>query len=69
MLAIFVGGLKSKGCMRVEKLGDIELRCQDCMEYMRGLEDNAFDLAIVDPPYRMRVRINPRRICVVMVVG
>ena len=39
--------------MRVEKLGDIELRCQDCMEYMRGLEDNAFDLAIVDPPYGM----------------
>jgi site-specific DNA-methyltransferase (adenine-specific) len=23
----------------------------DCMEYMAGLEDNAFDLAIVDPPY------------------
>ena len=38
--------------MRVEKFGDIELRCQDCMEYMRGLEDGAFDLAIVDPPYR-----------------
>ena len=39
--------------MKVEKLGDIELRCQDCMEYMRGLEDGAFDLAIVDPPYGM----------------
>lgn len=23
----------------------------DCMEYMAGLEDKAFDLAIVDPPY------------------
>ena len=23
----------------------------DCMEYMKGLDDNAFDLAIVDPPY------------------
>jgi len=23
----------------------------DCMEYMKGCEDNAFDLAIVDPPY------------------
>lgn len=23
----------------------------DCMEYMRGLPDKAFDLAIVDPPY------------------
>ena len=29
----------------------IELHNMDCMEYMRGLEDNAFDLAIVDPPY------------------
>lgn len=26
------------------------LHC-DCMEYMAGLEDKAFDLAIVDPPY------------------
>jgi len=23
----------------------------DCIEYMRGLKDNAFELAIVDPPY------------------
>ena len=23
----------------------------DCMEYMKGLPDNAFELAIVDPPY------------------
>ena len=29
----------------------IELHKADCMDYMRGLEDNAFDLAIVDPPY------------------
>ena len=29
----------------------IELLNVDCMEYMRDLEDNAFDLAIVDPPY------------------
>lgn len=28
----------------------IALNC-DCMEYMRGLPDNAFDLAVVDPPY------------------
>ena len=28
-----------------------ELLNIDCMEYMKGLEDNAFDLAIVDPPY------------------
>lgn len=23
----------------------------DCLEYMRSLPDNAFDLAIADPPY------------------
>ena len=26
----------------------IELKHVDCMEYMKGLEDNAFELAIVD---------------------
>ena len=30
----------------------VELLNMDCMEYMKGLDDNAFDLAIVDPPYR-----------------
>jgi site-specific DNA-methyltransferase (adenine-specific) len=29
----------------------IELLQIDCMAYMKGLDDNAFDLAIVDPPY------------------
>ena len=29
----------------------IELLNIDCMKYMKGCEDNAFDLAIVDPPY------------------
>ncbi len=29
----------------------IEILNVDCMEYMKGLEDNAFELAIVDPPY------------------
>lgn len=29
----------------------IELLNIDCMEYMRSLPDQAFDLAIVDPPY------------------
>ena len=29
----------------------IELIHIDCMQYMAGLDDNAFDLAIVDPPY------------------
>tara|TARA_R110000868_G_scaffold219354_7_gene470313 strand:- start:198 stop:830 length:633 start_codon:yes stop_codon:yes gene_type:complete len=29
----------------------IELHNVDCMEYLRTCEDNAFELAIVDPPY------------------
>ncbi len=29
----------------------IGLLNMDCMDYMKGCEDNAFDLAIVDPPY------------------
>jgi len=29
----------------------IELLNIDCMEYMKGLPDKAFDLSIVDPPY------------------
>ena len=29
----------------------VELLNIDCMEYMNGLADNAFELAIVDPPY------------------
>ena len=29
----------------------IKLLNTDCITYMKGLEDNAFDLAIVDPPY------------------
>ena len=29
----------------------VELFNMDCMEYMKGLGDNAFELAIVDPPY------------------
>ena len=32
-------------------MSNIELLNIDCMEYMAGLPDKAFDLAIVDPPY------------------
>lgn len=35
----------------VETFGNITLINADCMEVMRELPDNAFDLAIVDPPY------------------
>jgi len=33
----------------------VEILNMDCMEYMKGLPDNAFDLAIVDPPYGIDV--------------
>lgn len=29
----------------------LDLRCMDCMDFLRDTADNAFDLAIVDPPY------------------
>ena len=39
----------------------IELHNVDCMEYLATLEDNAFELAIVDPPYGIGVNINMGR--------
>ncbi|MDY7025993.1 MAG: DNA methyltransferase [Pseudomonadota bacterium] len=39
----------------------VELLNMDCMEYMRSLPDNAFDLAIVDPPYGIGISSNPVR--------
>lgn len=33
------------------KLGNITLYNADCMELLREMPDNAYDLAIVDPPY------------------
>lgn len=38
----------------------IELHNCDCMEYMAGLEDNAFELAIVDPPYGIDINSSGR---------
>ena len=37
--------------MKPETFGKITLYNCDCMEYLRTLPDNAFDLAVVDPPY------------------
>ena len=42
-------------------IGNATLYCGDCMEYMRGLGDKAFDLAIVDPPYGIGISSNPVR--------
>jgi len=38
-----------------------ELLNIDCMEYMATCEDNAFDLAIVDPPYGINVNVSMGR--------
>ena len=54
--------------MRVEHIGNATLVLADCMDVMRDMPDKAFDLAIVDPPYReqnkptkkMRQKINGR---------
>jgi site-specific DNA-methyltransferase (adenine-specific) len=37
--------------MRGEVFGSVTLYQGDCMEYMAGLKDKEFDLAVVDPPY------------------
>lgn len=37
---------------------NIELLNCDCIEFMKGLEDNAFSLAIVDPPYGINLNVN-----------
>ena len=47
--------------MKSFKQGNIELINADCMDYMKTLPDNAFDLAIVDPPYGIGVNINMGR--------
>lgn len=39
----------------------IELHNIDCMEYLATLEDNAFELAIVDPPYGIGINVNMGR--------
>lgn len=38
----------------------IDLRHCDCMEYLATCEDNAFELAIVDPPYGIEIHNSGR---------
>jgi len=40
----------------------VELLHIDCMEYMKGLKDKAFDLAIVDPPYGIGMHNSNKRV-------
>ena len=39
----------------------IEILNCDCMEYMSGLPDKAFELAVCDPPYGIGISSNPVR--------
>lgn len=39
----------------------VELLHIDCMDFMAGLPDKAFDLAIVDPPYGISINMNMGR--------
>jgi site-specific DNA-methyltransferase (adenine-specific) len=52
--------------MKLSDKPSIELLHGDCMDYMATLPDNAFELAIVDPPYgigmdNQKVRTKPSR--------
>lgn len=47
--------------MRIETIGTATLIHGDCMEYMAGSPDKAFELAIVDPPYGIGVNHNMGR--------
>ena len=47
--------------MKRENIKNCTLYNVDCMEYMKGLPDNHFDLAIVDPPYGIGISSNPVR--------
>lgn len=48
--------------MLTETFDKITLINGDCMDYMRLLPDNAFDLAIVDPPYG--IGIDGKKACI-----
>ena len=47
--------------MEYVTIGNATLYCGDCMEGMREMPDNAFDLAITDPPYGIGIAANPVR--------
>lgn len=49
--------------MNVEQFGKIQIVNADCMEVMRTMPDNAFDLAICDPPYGLGIDGQKECIC------
>ena len=38
----------------MKRYGKLDLRNCDCMDLLRETEDNAYNLAIVDPPYGLK---------------
>lgn len=47
----------------IETFGGIQLVNADCMEVMHDLPDNAFDLAICDPPYGIGIDGQKKCVC------
>jgi len=47
--------------MQTDKIGNLTFYNADNLEIMRGMKDNEFDLAIVDPPYGIGISGNPVR--------
>lgn len=43
--------LMQSKCLTMEPLGNITLHLGDCLDVLKTLPDESFDLAIVDPPY------------------
>jgi site-specific DNA-methyltransferase (adenine-specific) len=43
------------------KMSNINLHLGDCLEAMKEMPDNTYDLAIVDPPYGIGISSNPVR--------
>ena len=43
------------------QLGNITAIHGDCMDYMKDIPDKYFDLAIVDPPYGIRINTSMGR--------
>lgn len=47
--------------MKTDTIGNLTFYNADNLEIMRGMKDNEFDLAIVDPPYGIGISSNPVR--------
>ena len=48
---------------QIETFGGISIANADCMDVMRDLPDNAFDLAICDPPYGIGIDGQKKCVC------